>query len=93
MGNKVACIRLIYLFELKTFTTSSTHVPFIRLNDFAANFSVFLSEFSVLELFYTYPITKRILRPSTGPTAAFHPWVSYLRNWPLVLQMSVPVRE
>ena len=38
----IACIRLIYLFELKTFTTSSIHVPLIRLNDFAANFSAFL---------------------------------------------------
>ena len=42
MGNKVACMRLIYLFELKTFTTSSIYVPLIRLNHFAGNFSVFL---------------------------------------------------
>ena len=41
VGNKVACMRLIYLFELKTFTTS-IHVPLIPLNDFAGNFSVFL---------------------------------------------------
>ena len=37
----LACVWYTFL-NSKPFTTSSTHVPLIRLNDFAGNFSVFL---------------------------------------------------
>ena len=88
VGNKVACMHLIYLLNSKPF-----HVPLKRLNDFAGNFSTFSCRVFSFKAVLHLPDHKAYTSTVYRPYGCISSLGMILKKLAARFAMSVPVRE